>query len=85
MWQIEAGKAQATAKNEKLVFLYPIFTILSIGLLVAFVLSGCSKNPPAKRAADADVELLYLYDASVGAFQRSGQVSDLLHGSGSGH
>src|SRR5258707_6029624 len=34
---------------------YPIFTILSIGLLVAFVLSGCSK-PAAKAAADADVD-----------------------------
>src|SRR5260221_1049466 len=34
---------------------YPIFTILSIGLLVAFVLSGCSK-PAGKTAADADVD-----------------------------
>jgi membrane fusion protein, copper/silver efflux system len=34
---------------------YPIFTILSIGLLVSFVLSGCSK-PAGKTAADADVD-----------------------------
>src|SRR6201981_2377062 len=34
---------------------YPIFTILSIGLLVSFVLSGCSK-PAGKAVADAAVD-----------------------------
>src|SRR5260221_6174882 len=34
---------------------YPIFTILSIGLLVSFVLSSCSK-PAGKAVADADVD-----------------------------
>jgi RND family efflux transporter MFP subunit len=34
---------------------YPIFTILSIGLLVSFVLSSCSK-PAGKPTADADVD-----------------------------
>jgi membrane fusion protein, copper/silver efflux system len=34
---------------------YPIFTALSIGLLVALVLSGCSK-PAGKAAADANVD-----------------------------
>src|SRR5258705_7273449 len=34
---------------------YPIFTILSIGLLVSFVLSSCSK-PAGKAVADAAVD-----------------------------
>jgi Cu(I)/Ag(I) efflux system membrane fusion protein len=34
---------------------YPIFTILSIGLLVSFVLSSCSK-PAGNAVADADVD-----------------------------
>src|SRR5258707_7180314 len=34
---------------------YPIFIILSIGLLVSFVLSSCSK-PAGKAVADADVD-----------------------------
>jgi hypothetical protein len=34
---------------------YPIFTILSIGLLMSFELSSCSK-PAGKPAADADID-----------------------------